>query len=98
LYVTNSNIQAIRIAAMFVDDVPNELLFPECCCGTDIDQADLCMNPLDREFPLPGYLMKQTLQLASQTLLGTYFSLKSDNTADGLDGQSPEVNRKSSRR
>ena len=93
LYVTTPDIQAIRLSAMFTEDVPNELLFPECCCGDDISQEDLCMNPLDREFPLPGYLMQQVLALSSQKLLGTYFSLKTDNTADGLDGQSPEINR-----
>ena len=41
------------------------------------------MFPLDKEFPLPGYLEKQVLDLTSQKLLNSYFSIKTDMTADG---------------
>ena len=91
LYVTNPNIQAVRMAALFTEDVPNELLYPDCCCGTDITQEDMCINPLDKEFPLPGYLTKQALELTSQKLLSSYFSIKTDITADGIDGQAPNA-------
>jgi hypothetical protein len=51
----------------------------------------LCVNPLDKEFALPGYLEKQVLELTSQKLLATYFSLKTDMTAEGIDGQAPNT-------
>jgi hypothetical protein len=91
IYVTNPNIQAIRFSAYFTEDVPNELLYPDCCCGTDIVVEDSCLNPLDKEFPLPGYLEKQVLDLTSQKLLSSYFSIKTDMTADGIDGQAPNA-------
>lgn len=92
LYVSNSSIQAVRLVALFEEDVPNNIMYPECGCGTlsyTIDQ--LCKNPLDNEFSLPGYLEKQVLDLASQKLLQTYFNLKTDMTDDGIDGQSPNA-------
>lgn len=91
LYVTSPSIQAVRLAALFTEDVPNEILYPACCCGEETPSPDLCINPLDKEFPLPGYLEKQVLELTSQKLLNTYFSLKSDISAEGLDGQAPNV-------
>lgn len=90
LYVTDPNIKAIRLSALFAEEVPNEILYPECCCGEDIPQ-EACINPLDKEFPLPGYLQKQVLELTSQKLLNTYFSIKTDISNDGLDGQAPNV-------
>lgn len=87
LYVSNPLLQAIRIAALFEEDVPNELLYPECDCGKDYPIEDLCKNPLDKEFALPGYLEKQVLSLVSQNLLSTYFRIKTDMTDDGIDGQ-----------
>jgi hypothetical protein len=91
IYVTNPDIQAIRLSAMFTEDIPPELLHPEDCCNESHHLEERCTNPLDQEFPLPGYLEKQALELTSQKLLGTYFSLKSDITADGIDGQAPNA-------
>jgi len=91
LYVTNPNIQAIRFIAFFTEVVSNELLYPSCCCGEDIPSEERCINPLDLEFPLPGYLEKQVLKLTSDKLLESYFRLKTDITADGIDGQAPNA-------
>ncbi len=91
LYVTNPNIQAIRLSALFTKEVSNELLYPPSCCGNDTPLEDRCLNPLDREFPLPGYLEKQVLDLTSEKLLKTYFRLKTDITAEGIDGQAPNA-------
>jgi hypothetical protein len=92
LYVNNPLLQAIRLAACFEQEVPNELMYPETGCGgcgpTD---EDWCMNPLDKPFSLPGYLEKQVLDLTSQKLLSTFFQLKTDVSADNLDGQAPNV-------
>lgn len=92
LYVNNPLIKAIRLVALFEEDVPNEILYSNCDCG-GVKPAveELCKNPLDKESPVPGYLEKQVLELTSQKLLSTYFSLKTDITDDGIDGQAPNA-------
>ena len=92
LYISNPMLQAIRLAACFEQEVPNEVMYPESGCGgCGPTNEDWCMNPLDKPFSLPGYLEKQVLDLVSQKLLSTYFQLKTDITDDGLDGQAPNV-------
>lgn len=92
LYVNNPLLKGIRFVALFEEDIPNEILYPECGCGTpDYTLEQLCMNPLDKESPVPGYLEKQVLELTSQKLLSTYFNIKTDVTNDGIDGQAPNV-------
>jgi len=91
LYVNNPLLQAIRIAAFFEEDVPNEIMFAECCCSDNINLEEYCKNPLDKEYGCPGYLEKQVLELTSQKLLSTYFRLKTDQTSDGVDGQAPNT-------
>jgi hypothetical protein len=91
LYATNSLLQTVRMAAFFEEDIPNEIAFPDCDCGTDYTLDEYCKNPLDREFPLPGYLEKPVLDLTSQKLLNTYYRLKSDQTQDNVDGQAPNT-------
>jgi len=91
LYISNPLLKAIRISALFEEDVPNDLLYPECCCGENIVTEDFCMNPLDKPYGLPGYLQTQVLELTTKKLMSTYFATKTDLTADGLDGQAPNV-------
>lgn len=91
LYVNNPLLQAVRIAAFFEEDVPNEIMFAECCCSDNVNLEDYCKNPLDKEYGCPGYLEKQVLELTSQKLLSTYFRLKTDQTQDGVDGQAPNT-------
>ena len=90
LYVNNPLLKSIRLVAFFEEDVNNDIMYPECGCGSpDYTNEQLCMNPLDKEFPLPGYLEQQVLQLTSQKLLTTYFNIKTDQGQQGLDGQAP---------
>jgi len=92
LYVNNPLLKAIRLVALFEENVPNEIMYPECGCGTpEYTTEQLCINPLDKESPVPGYLEKQVLELTSQKLLSTYFALKTDITSDGVDGQAPNA-------
>lgn len=92
LYVSNPSIQAVRFVALFEEDVPNSIMYPDCGCGTpSYTEEELCKNPLDKEFALPGYLEKQVLDLTAQKLLQTYYSTKTDMTDDGIDGQSPNA-------
>jgi len=91
LYVNNPLIKSIRFVAFFEEDVKNEIMYPECGCGTpEYTLDEVCKNPLDKEFPLPGYLEQQVLQLTSQKLLSTYFNLKTDNSQEGIDGQAQD--------
>lgn len=85
LYVTNPLVQRVRMAALFEEDVPNELMYPDCECGNSPTLDELCKNPLDKESFIPGYLEKQVLQLTSQTLLSTYFGVKSDVQLNGIE-------------
>jgi hypothetical protein len=92
LYVNNPLLKAIRLVALFEEDIPNSIMYPECGCGSpEYTIEELCKNPLDKESPVPGYLEKQVLELTSQKLLSTYFSVKSDITNDGVDGQAPNA-------
>ena len=95
LYVTNPMVAVVRITAMFEDDIPTEILYPDCDCAAQISVEEVCKNPLDKEFPLPGYLEKQVLDLTSQKLLSTYFVIKTDLANEGLDEQAPNVNKPS---
>ncbi len=90
LYVNNPLLKAIRFVAFFEEDVHNDIMYPECGCGTpEYTVEQICINPLDKEFALPGYLEQQVLELTSKKLLSTYFTLKTDVSEDGIDGQSP---------
>ena len=90
LYVSNPLLKAIRFVALFEEDVENEIMYPECGCGTpNYTVEQICKNPLDKEFALPGYLEQQVLELTSKKLLSTYFQIKTDVTQEGIDGQAP---------
>lgn len=91
LYASKPLLQVVRMAAFFEEDIPNEIAFPDCDCGIEYTLDDLCKNPLDKEFGLPGYLEKPVLELTSQKLLNTYYRLKSDLTQDNVDGQAPNA-------
>lgn len=91
LYISNPLLQAIRISAFFEQDIPNEIMYPECGCGIEPTNEEWCINPLDKEYACPGYLEKQVLELTSQKLLQTYFAIKTDMTFDGVDGQAPNA-------
>lgn len=89
LYVTNPFIKAIMLVAFFEEDIPNEIMFSDCDCGKQYPLDEICKNPLDKEFALPGYLTEQVLDIVSKRLLSTYFNLKTDMTSEGVDGQAP---------
>lgn len=87
LYITNPMVQRARISALFEEDVPNEVMYPDCDCGGAPSLDELCKNPLDKESFIPGYLEKQVLQMTSQGLLITYFRLKTDTQLNGAEEQ-----------
>lgn len=92
LYVTNPFVKKIRLVALFEEDIPNEIMYPECGCNQAIvTDEDWCKNPLDKQFFLPGYLEKQVLELTSQKLLQTYFKIPIDINSQGVDNQAPNA-------
>jgi hypothetical protein len=92
LYISNPYITTVRMAAFFEEDIPNNIMFPDCDCGNvSYTDDEICKNPLDKEFPLPGYLQSQVLDLTSKKLLSTYFRIKTDVNEDGLDEQAPNT-------
>jgi hypothetical protein len=92
LYISNPQLKAVRFVAFFEEDVPNNIMYPENCdCGKEYTTDEICINPLDKKFAIPGYLESQVLEMTSKKLLSTYFSLKTDISADGIDGQAPNT-------
>jgi len=91
LYATNPFLKAIRLVALFEEDIPNEILYPDCDCGISVSLEERCINPLDKKFPLPGYLEKQVMDLVTKELLQTYFNIKTDVSEEGLDGQASNM-------
>lgn len=91
LYVSNPLLQAVRFVALFEEDVTKQIMYPDCECGTSYTLDDYCMNPLDKESFVPGYLEQQTLAMTSTKLLSTYFNIKSDMSNEGIDGQAPNA-------
>jgi len=91
LYCNNPSLKAVRMAAFFEEDIPNNILYPDCGCGVEYTLEELCKNPMNLESCIPGYLEKQVIDLTSQRLLNTYFRTKLDLTSDGIDGQAPNT-------
>ena len=52
LYINNPNLQSVRISAFFEEDVPNEIMFAECCCSDNVNLEEYCKNPLDKDLHL----------------------------------------------
>ena len=88
LYISSFSVEMVRMTALFVEDIPNEIMFPDLVCSSNnFSLEDYCKNPLDKDFYLPGYLEKQVMQLTSETLRQTYFQIQQDVTNEGVDGQ-----------
>lgn len=93
LYVTNSDVEKVRLVAYFESDIPSSILYPQdCACSQNVPLEELCINPLDKTFKCPGYLLQQVKQMTSQDLLGKYFRVPEDKTSDNKDDTSPNKN------
>lgn len=84
LYMTISDIQVVRITARFEEDIPENLLYPDCKCA-DRKEKNPCQNPLDLEFKCPGNLQDTVVNMTSEYLLKTYFRVPEDKTSDQKD-------------
>lgn len=86
IYVSSPNITLIKVIAYFEEDVPEDILNPDCNCFSQLKE-DLCKNPLDREFKCPGTLETTVVTGVSNFLLQTYFRIQNDQTSDAKDDQ-----------
>jgi hypothetical protein len=89
LYISSPRVEVASIWAYFEEDVPTELLYPECPCPAE--KPDPCINPLDLEFKCPGYLEDVVVKDVLQTLLATYYKIPVDHTSDNKDDQTNKV-------
>ena len=95
LYITDENIQAVKITAFFEEDISEQLqYFPDycgnalakgCCSGSDevsINDMNKCcpQNPLDLEFKCPGYMLNDVIKSITQTYLGVYEKVNESTT------------------
>lgn len=88
LYVTNPDVNTVRISASFEGEVPNSVLYPEDCdCAKSVSLDELCKNPLDKDFKCPTYLIQNVVDMTSNELLRTYFNIPIDRQSDNADGQ-----------
>lgn len=86
VYLSDPTIKVIKLIAFFEEDVPDEVMYPECPCNTT--PKDPCRNPLDEDFKCPGYLEDGVVDIVVNRLLKTYFNVPSDKADDNVDGQS----------
>lgn len=90
LYISSPQVEVASIWAYFEEDIPTELLYPECPCPSQ-SKPDLCKNPLDLEFKCPGYLEDVVIKDVLQILLATYYRIPVDHTSDNKDDQVNKV-------
>lgn len=90
LYVSNEDTKAVNFSAFFEDELTSDVLCPQddCGCAPSSVDCDPCLNPLDRQFRCPGYLIQTVRTMVQKELLTTYFNLPADRTSDGKDDQS----------
>lgn len=86
LYISTPYVKVINIWAYFEEDVPDNLLYPDCECPNQ-KLRDPCLNPLDLEFKCPGYLEDIVVKDTIKTILESYFRIQVDQTSDNKDDQ-----------
>jgi hypothetical protein len=88
LWITNPDTKLASIAALFEEDIPTSLLYPNEDCGCKPAKGeDKCKNPLDQPFRCPGFLLGTVSDMVSKKLLQTYFNIPQDKKEDGSDSQ-----------
>lgn len=92
LYVTNSELRAVKISLYLEEDLPTEIKYPKCDACSVVVTTDNCpVNPYDEEFKAPGYLEEDILNMTSKKLLETYNKIPTDKTSDNSDDQVNKV-------
>lgn len=88
LWITNPDTRLASMAALFEEDVPTSLLYPneDCGCKPPVGE-DKCKNPLDQPFRCPGFLHSAVIDMVSKRLIQSYFNIPQDQVQEGIDGQ-----------
>ena len=86
LYVSNEETELVNFYAYFIEDVPNDLLYPgvDCPCK-DKSIKDICINPIDKAFKFPGNRVKDIEDIVVDRLGRTFLRLKQDTTSDNKE-------------
>jgi hypothetical protein len=85
LYVSSPFVKVVNIWAYFEEEIPDEILYPDCPCNAPPHNP--CINPLDLQFKCPGYLEDTVVKSVARFLLETYFKIPADHTSDNKDDQ-----------
>lgn len=87
LYVSNPSTRAVDMYAYFLDDIPNDLLYPGsgCNCKHGPDIESLCTPTLDKKFYFPGDKVDDLKDIVYAKLLKVYFNLPIDKTSNQED-------------
>lgn len=88
LYISRPHVQDVKMVASFAEDVPLNLLYPDCDCNTE---EVPCTSFLDQDFKCPGNLHSTVIGMTSQYLLQTYHNIVQDVTNNNLDEQAKIV-------
>jgi hypothetical protein len=83
LYCSLPTLRSAHLVAYFEDEVPNNLLYPQCECN--IQPEEMCTNPLDREAKVPMYLVAAVKDMVSKKLLQSFFNLPTDKFSNNAD-------------
>ncbi len=86
LYISSPYVKVASIWAYFEEDVPDEVMYPECDCPNQ-KKKNPCKNPLDDEFKCPGFLEDAVVKDTLKTLMETYFRIPVDNNSNNQDEQ-----------
>jgi hypothetical protein len=86
LYISSPYVKLANIWALFEEDIPDRLLYPDCDCPNQ-KIRNPCANPLDNEFKCPGFLEDAIVKDTLDILMKTYFKVDDDKTSDNKDDQ-----------
>jgi hypothetical protein len=69
-------LQATRFVAYFEEDIPKDIMFPECGGDGNLDLEEYCKSFRYKCSVTRVFAKKQVLEMVTQHLLQTYFKLK----------------------
>lgn len=81
IYITDPNVELINLIAYFPDDV--KLIGENCQCEEEAEQA--CINPLDKEFKYPDYLLEGIKSMANEKIMNIYRRSEGDQSSDEIE-------------
>lgn len=84
LYAYGESIPKYLTVKMILED-PNEVS-RFSSCQAQSDPSDMCLSPLDREFPIDADLVEPLIRMSIEELVGEFYKIKKDDkTTDNED-------------